>query len=108
MSREGDIDMLRDVLEHKRLDPETRQAFESMLAALELGERHVLSQRQREWVGKFAQVPVYENLASKNGARRPPEVKHNHKELAECGPRCPLWKPPSLQNLPKRPPGGRA
>lgn len=105
MSRDEDMDLLREVLTHP-LDPETREAFDDMLKDLTSGERFVLSDRQRAWVSRFTSEPVYENLASRG--KVPTTLRHNHKEFAECTARCPLFVPKSLQNLPKRPPGGRA
>jgi hypothetical protein len=106
VNREDDLRLLRDVLETERMQPDVRAAFRDMLHGLTSGERFCLSDKQRAWVAKVLDVPDYENLVSRGEVSN--VVMHRHKELAPCTPQCPAWRPPALENLPKRPPGGRA
>jgi len=105
VSRDDDMRLLREALETTRLDSESRGAFNDMLHELKFGHRYCLSAAQRQWVVKALGEPTYENLVSRGLA--PNVVSHNHKELMPCTASCPAWKPPTLANLPKRPPGGR-
>jgi len=96
--REDDIKLLKEILE---LDPSKRdsrhahaqrEVFAEMLAALESGERHMLSEKQREWAQRVADIPgEYKNLVSEGRVPRGREVP----------------TPPVLQNRPLKPPGRR-
>jgi len=106
-ARDEDLQLLREALEME-LDGKTTKAFEDMLSILESVRGDELSEKQRAWVRRVVGEPVYENLASKDGTIVPRAVKHNHRELAECRSSCPAWAPPTLRDLPKRPPTRRA
>jgi ribosome assembly protein YihI (activator of Der GTPase) len=98
--RDDDLRMLRAALELTTLEHAAREAFGDMLDGL--GARRELSAKQRAWLRKVLDDPDYENLISSRGLSR--EVKHNHGESAMCDAACPAWTPPSLRNLPKKPP----
>lgn len=104
MGRDNDRRMLRDALDLKTLDEGAREAFKDMLDRLEETPtlQHDLTAKQRAWVLKVLDVPTYSNDVSSGRVSR--VLRHNHGELAECGAACPAWTPPTLRNLPKRPP----
>ena len=103
-SREDDLRMLRDALALDSVKGETREAFDDMLESLET--RRTLSDRQRAWVRKVLDEPDYENAISSGKVAR--VLRHNHGEAAACTAECPMWIPPTLRDLPKRPPSRRS
>lgn len=95
--------MLREVLALDTLDEAARDAFTDMQEGL--GYRRELSEKQRAWLRSVLDEPDYANLASKGGTQAPRAARHNHGERAECLASCPAWTPPTLRNLPMKPPG---
>jgi hypothetical protein len=85
--RDDDLALLKEAIELARED--RKEVFEDMLAKLETGERHVLSEKQRKWAMEVVGKPVYENLVSSGKVPRGREVQ----------------TPAVLQNRPLRPPG---
>jgi hypothetical protein len=85
--------LLADVLALDTLTEEEREAFENMVIRLEhWGPHSQLTEKQRSWAKRLLDIPEYENAWSLGKVPRGREVP----------------TPPALQNLPKRPPGGRA
>lgn len=92
--RADDIKLLKEILE---LAPKAdahadaqRAAFAEMLEQLDSGERHQLSERQREWAQRVADIPgEYKNLVSNGQVPRGREVP----------------TPAVLQHRPLKPPG---
>lgn len=87
-----DREDLARVLEHA-ITERQRDAFESMLTALDADRDAVLSDVQRGWVRSVRRThePTYENLVSAGRVPRGAEVD----------------TPEALKNLPKRPPHRR-
>ena len=103
--RSEDIALLDRALSLSTLDEDTIEAFTGMREKLAAGDRNCLSAKQREWVSNRLGEVTYQNLVSSGKVSK--VVRHNHGELGTCGAECPAWKPPSLRNLPKKPPSRR-
>jgi hypothetical protein len=104
-ARTDDIALLDRALTLSTLDEDTTEAFTGMREKLASGERNCLSAKQREWVSTRLGEVTYQNLVSSGKVSK--VVKHNHAELAPCGPACGAWTPPSLRNRPLKPPTRR-
>jgi hypothetical protein len=72
--RDDDRKLLKDALRLDRIRDTDASAFEDMLIQLEENRIAALSQKQRDWVLRVLDVPVYENLVSAGKVPRGREV----------------------------------
>jgi hypothetical protein len=103
-NRVDDIRRLNEVQGYDDVREADKEVFADMLHRLENGQ-HELTDKQRDWLKSALDEPGYVNMVSSGRASK--IVRHGHKELAECTASCPAWSPPSLRNLPLKPPGRR-
>jgi hypothetical protein len=103
--RTDDLALLERALTLSTLDEDTTEAFTEMREKIASGERNCLSAKQRTWVSERLGEVAYENLVSSGKVSK--VVRHRHPELAPCTAECPAFTPPSLRNLPKKPPQRR-